>query len=438
VKIYNINDCAGFLEKLAERATAGVREAEEAAAAIIEDVRDNGDTAVQKHTAKFDSGTAQYYEVPAEVIEKAYREADGELMSALGRCKLNIEAFHEKQKQNGYEIKQENGVMLGQKARGLARAGIYIPGGTAPLVSSVLMCAIPAKIAGVGEIIMTTPPQKDGTPNRDVLAAARLCGVDRVFMCGGAQAIAAMAFGTEKIPQVCKIVGPGNVYVTAAKRLLFGTVDIDMTAGPSEILILADESANPAFIAADMLSQAEHDRLASAVLITTSERIAEETIAEISRQLTALSRGEIARDSLESYGAVIVAGSREEAIGLADTLAPEHLEILFENPLDYADRIRNAASVFLGEYSPEPLGDYFAGANHVLPTNGTARFFSPLSVETFTKKSSWIYYTKEALRNAADAVTLVAEREGLSAHANSIKIRLQGSPLAASREVNDV
>ncbi|MDR2532803.1 MAG: histidinol dehydrogenase [Oscillospiraceae bacterium] len=425
MKIYNLNNCAEFLDRINARSDTGVKEAEETAAEIIEDVRINGDEAVRKYTAKFDSDSAKYYEVPAGVIEKAYREADSELINALKRCKENIEAFHERQKQDGYVITSENGVMLGQRSRGLERAGIYVPGGSAPLVSSVLMCAVPAKIAGVGEIIMTTPPQKDGTPNMDILAAARLCGVDKVFQCGGAQAIAAMAFGTENIPRVCKIVGPGNIYVTAAKRLLFGTVDIDMLAGPSEILILADESANPRYIAADLLSQAEHDRLSSAVLITTSNEIAKTTVVELERQLAALPRKEIAEESLQKYGAIIVADSKEQAVDLANKLAPEHLEVLFENPLEYIGRINNAASVFFGAYSPEPLGDYYAGSNHVLPTNGTARFFSPLSVETFTKKSSWIYYTKDALKEAADATILIAEREGLDAHANSVKVRCE-------------
>jgi histidinol dehydrogenase len=261
-------------------------------------------------------------------------------------------------------------------------------------------------------------------PNKDVLAAAYLCGVDRVFLCGGAQAVAALAFGTEKIPQVCKIVGPGNVYVTAAKRLLYGTVDIDMIAGPSEILILADDTANPVFIAADLLSQAEHDKLSSSVLITTSEKIAQETIKEVKKQLESLPRKEIAEESIINYGAVIIIENKQQAIDLAEKLAPEHLEILFENPHEYIGRINNASSVFLGAFSPEPLGDYFAGTNHVLPTNGTARFFSPLSVDTFIKKASWIYYTEKALKEAAEATVLIAEREGLDAHANSVKVRI--------------
>ena len=314
---------------------------------------------------------------------------------------------------------------MGQRVRGLSRIGIYVPGGTAAYPSSVLMNAIPAKIAGVGEIVMVTPPLKDGTPNKDILVAAALCGVDKIFMCGGAQAVAALAYGTEEIPKVSKIVGPGNIFVATAKKLLYGTVDIDMIAGPSEILIVADDSANPKYLAADLMSQAEHDKMASAILITTSEKIAEETTAELERQVKLMSREEIIRSSLENYGKIIVTKTMEEACALADSLAPEHLEVVARNPLEYIGKLDNVGSLFLGQYSPEPLGDYYAGPNHVLPTSGTARFFSPLSVDSFIKKSSYIYYTPDALNEAADDVILVAERERLTAHANSIKVRIE-------------
>lgn len=312
---------------------------------------------------------------------------------------------------------------MGQRVRGLARVGLYVPGGTAAYPSSVLMNAIPAKIAGVRELVMVTPPGKDGKPNPDIMAAALVAGVDRVFLVGGAQAVAALAFGTESIPKVDKIVGPGNIFVATAKRQLYGTVDIDMIAGPSEILILADDTAYPEFLAADLMSQAEHDPLASSILLTTSERIAEETIAAIYRQIERLSRKEIIQQSLDNFGAVMLCGDMEEAVAFANELAPEHLEVCAANPMEFIGKIDNAGSVFLGNWSPEPLGDYFAGPNHVLPTSGTARFFSPLSVDSFVKKSSFIYYTEDALMQAKEDVIKLAETEGLTAHANSIRVR---------------
>lgn len=313
--------------------------------------------------------------------------------------------------------------MMGQRIRGLKRVGIYVPGGTAAYPSSVLMNAVPAKIAGVEKIIMCTPPQKDGTPNPNIIAAAKVAGVDRIFLMGGAQAVAALAYGTESVPKVDKIVGPGNIFVATAKKLLYGTVDIDMIAGPSEILIIADKSANPKFLAADLMSQAEHDRLASAILLTDCEELAKETETELEKQMTALSRKDIIRSSVDNFGAVIVCSDMSQAIEFANELAPEHLEVCCENPMEYVGKLDNAGSVFLGNYSPEPLGDYFAGPNHVLPTSGTARFFSPLSVDSFVKKSSFIYYTEDALRKDAEDVVRFAETEGLTAHANSIKVR---------------
>ena len=392
---------------------------------IIETVKNGGDAAVKAYTEKFDGKLPQYYEVPRDVINDALTEADPAFTEALLNCIENISDFHNRQKSQSFINPKDNGVILGQRVRGLERVGLYVPGGTAAYPSSVLMNAIPAKIAGVKEIIMVTPPLKDGTPNKDILVAAALCGVDRIFMAGGAQAIAALAYGTEEIPKVDKIVGPGNIYVATAKKLLYGTVDIDMIAGPSEILVIADDSAKPEFVAADLMSQAEHDKLASAILITTSEKLADETIREIERQVKDLARREIIDISLSDFGAIIICSTRDEACEIANRLAPEHLEVLFENPMEYIGRLDNAGSVFLGDYAPEPLGDYYAGPNHVLPTSGTARFFSPLGVNSFEKRMSFIYYTEDALREAKDDIVLVAEKEGLTAHANAIKVRFK-------------
>ncbi len=390
---------------------------------IIENVRTGGDDAVKAYTEKFDGKLPQYYEVPRDVINDAMTEADSEFVNALINAVENIADFHNRQKSQSFVNTKDNGVILGQRVRGLARVGLYVPGGTAAYPSSVLMNAIPAKIAGVKEIIMVTPPLKDGTPNKDILVAAAVCGVDRVFMAGGAQAIAALAYGTEEIPKVDKIVGPGNIYVATAKKLLYGVVDIDMIAGPSEILVMADSKANPKYIAADLMSQAEHDKLASAILVTTDEAVADAAIEEINKQVEGLSRREIIEASLSDYGAIIICDTKEQACDIANRLAPEHLEVLFENPMEYVGRLDNAGSIFLGQYAPEPLGDYYAGPNHVLPTSGTARFFSPLSVNSFEKRSSFIYYTQDALSDAKEDIVLIAEKEGLTAHANAIKVR---------------
>ena len=392
---------------------------------IIETVKNGGDNAVKAYTEKFDGKLPQYYEVPRDVINDALTEADQSFTEALLNAIENITDFHNRQKSQSFVNTKENGVILGQKVRGLERVGLYVPGGTAAYPSSVLMNAIPAKIAGVKEIIMVTPPLKDGTPNKDILVAAALCGVDRIFLAGGAQAIAALAYGTEEIPKVDKIVGPGNIYVATAKKLLYGIVDIDMIAGPSEILVMADDSADPKFVAADLMSQAEHDRIASAILVTTSEKLADATAAEINRQAEELSRKEIIDTSLTDYGAMIICGTKDQACEIANRLAPEHLEVLFENPMEYIGRLDNAGSVFLGNFAPEPLGDYYAGPNHVLPTSGTARFFSPLGVNSFEKRMSFIYYTEDALCEAKDDIVLIAEKEGLTAHANAIKVRFE-------------
>ncbi|MCI5904136.1 MAG: histidinol dehydrogenase [Oscillospiraceae bacterium] len=425
-KIYaNGTDEKNFLKEVEKRNGEKDKKVSEIVGEIIENVKNGGDKAVKDYTLKFDGKLPQYYEVPRDVINDALTEADSDFVNALLSAQENITAFHRRQKEQGFIDPQPNGVILGQRVRGLERVGLYVPGGTAAYPSSVLMNAIPAKIAGVKEIIMVTPPKKDGTPNKDILVAAAICGVDRIFMAGGAQAVAALAYGTEEIPKVDKIVGPGNIFVATAKKLLFGIVDIDMVAGPSEILVVADETADPKYLAADLMSQAEHDVLASAILITTSEEIADKTIAEIERQKEALSRKDIIDKSLDNYGAVIIAKSVNDAVDIANALAPEHLEMQVADPMEYLGRLDNAGSIFLGKYAPEPLGDYYAGPNHVLPTSGTARFFSPLSVASFTKRSSFIYYTEQALLDAKDDIVCIAEREGLTAHANAIKVRFE-------------
>ncbi len=414
-----------FLKEVEKRNGETDKKVTEIVSEIIDNVKENGDKAVQDYTLKFDGKLPEYYEVPLDVIHDALNDADEEFVNALLNAMENIAAFHNRQKEQGFIDPHDNGVILGQRVRGLERVGLYVPGGTAAYPSSVLMNAIPAKIAGVKEIIMVTPPLKDGTPNKDILVAASICGVDRVFLAGGAQAVAALAYGTETIPKVDKIVGPGNIFVATAKKLLYGKVDIDMIAGPSEILVVADETADPKYLAADLMSQAEHDKLASSILITTSNDIADKTIAELERQCKLLSRQEIIEKSLSDYGAIIVTETIDRAIELANGLAPEHLEMQVDNPLQYIGQIDNAGSVFLGKYAPEPLGDYYAGPNHVLPTSGTARFFSPLSVNSFTKRSSFIYYTEQALLDAKDDIVCIAEREGLTAHANAIKVRFE-------------
>lgn len=421
----NGTDEKAFLAELSKRAGETNKKVTETVSAIIEDVRENGDTAVNNYTLKFDGKLPQYYEVPRDVINDALTEADQSFVDALLNAQENIADFHRRQVEQGFINAKDNGVILGQRVRGLARVGLYVPGGTAAYPSSVLMNAIPAKIAGVKEIIMVTPPLKDGTPNKDILVAAAICGVDRIFLAGGAQAVAALAYGTQQIPKCDKIVGPGNIFVATAKKLLYGVVDIDMIAGPSEILVIADDTADPKFTAADLMSQAEHDVLASAIMITTSEKLADNTIKEIERQKEYLSRKDIIEKSLNDYGAVIIADSREKCVELANEIAPEHLEVLMENPFELLGSLDNAGSIFLGNYASEPLGDYFAGPNHVLPTSGTARFFSPLGVASFTKRTSYTYYTRDALAQAKDDIVLIAEREGLTAHANAIKVRFE-------------
>lgn len=412
-----------FIETLKKRAQNSDKDVIPTVSEIIENVRENGDKAVNEYTVKFDGKAPEKTEITADEIDSLIEKCDKNYISTVKKAAANISDFHKRQIQQSWMTAKNNGVIMGQRIRGLKRVGIYVPGGTAAYPSSVLMNAIPAKIAGVEEIIMCTPPQKDGTPNPNIIAAAKIAGVDRIFLMGGAQAIAALAYGTETVPKVDKIVGPGNIFVATAKKLLYGTVDIDMIAGPSEILIIADDSADPKFLAADLMSQSEHDRLASSILLTDSLDIAEKTKQELSAQMEKLSRKEIIESSLDNFGAIIVCSDMSQATQFANELAPEHLEVCCNNPMEYIGKLDNAGSVFLGNYSPEPLGDYFAGPNHVLPTSGTARFFSPLSVDSFIKKSSFIYYTESALKNDAQDVIRFADTEGLTAHANSIKVR---------------
>lgn len=415
--------CERFIQSLKDRVRENDRSVEDGVAAILRDVRDNGDRAVRAYSEKFDGWVPDSLEISMEEIERIMQDCDPGFLAAMERAAENIRAFHARQKQQSRIDPERNGVLMGQRVRGLHRVGVYVPGGTAAYPSSVLMNVIPAKIAEVGEIVMVTPPGRTGKPDKNILAAAKIAGVGRVFLIGGAQAVAALAYGTESVPKVDKVVGPGNIFVATAKKLLYGTIDIDMIAGPSEILVIADSSARPEYLAADLMSQAEHDRMASAILITPDEALAQAAAAEIERQMETLSRREIIRESIDNFGAIIVCENLTEAVDFANELAPEHLEVCCENPLEYIGKLDNAGSVFLGSYSPEPLGDYFAGPNHVLPTSGTARFFSPLSVDDFIKKSSFIYYTKDALLAAADDIIRIAETEELTAHANSIAVR---------------
>ena len=390
---------------------------------ILEQVRLEGDAAVLRYTRQFDGVSLDALEVPRAAVRAAYEHSDEKFVQAMLRAKENIAAFHQRQKQQGFIDMQPSGVLLGQRVRGLHRVGLYVPGGTAAYPSSVLMNAIPAKIAGVGEIVMVTPPGRDGKPTPAILTAAWIAGVDRVFLAGGAQGVAALAYATESVPRVDKIVGPGNIYVATAKKLVYGTVDIDMIAGPSEILILADDTADPRFIAADLMSQAEHDALASAVLVTTSAALAMRVGEELARQTASMPRREIIEQSLADYGAIIICKTLDQAVSMANALAPEHLEVVCADGMQLLGRLDNAGSIFVGSYSPEPLGDYYAGPNHVLPTSGTARFFSPLSVDDFVKKTSFISYTQQALCRAREDIVTIAEREGLYAHANAVKVR---------------
>ena len=415
-----------ILQNLLKRSPNNYGEFEGRVNAIIEEVRNNRDQAVFNYTKQFDGAdiNAGNILVTEEEIAEAYEQVDTTLLAVIRKSLVNIKKYHEKQVQNSW-FTTEDGIILGQKVTALATVGVYVPGGKAVYPSSVLMNVLPAKVAGVDRIVMCTPPGKDGKVYPSTLVAAKEAGVDKIYKVGGAQAIAALAFGTESIPKVDKIVGPGNIYVALAKKAVFGYVSIDSIAGPSEILVLADETANPRYVAADLLSQAEHDEMASAILITTSQKLAEEVSAEIDQFVAELSRKEIIQKSLDNYGYILVADNMEEAIDTVNAIASEHMEIVTADPFHVMTKIRNAGAIFIGEYSSEPLGDYFAGPNHVLPTNGTAKFFSALSVDDFIKKSSIISYSREALEKVHKDIEQFAECEKLTAHANSIRVRFE-------------
>lgn len=392
---------------------------------IISNVSNNGDKALYFYAEKFDKCLLKNLVVTEQEFEKAFLLVEDEFIEILKRASENIKAFHSKQVRQGFEIKKENGVIIGQKITPIEKVGLYVPGGTAVYPSTVLMDSIPAKIAGCKEICITTPPNSQGEINPNILVAAKIAGVDKVYKVGGAQAIAALAYGTETIGKVDKIVGPGNAFVAEAKRQVFGRVNIDMIAGPSEILIIADAKSNPKFIAADLLSQAEHDKMASAVLVTDSYELALKVQKEIEEQLITLPRSEIAKTSIETNGKIIVADNFEQVINVSNKIAPEHLELMVDNPFDYLEKITNAGSIFMGRYCPESLGDYYAGPNHTLPTSGTARFSSPLSVDDFIKKTQYTYYTEDALKQVYKDVVYFANKEGLNAHGNSAKVRFE-------------
>ena len=416
-----------ILENLLKRSPNSYGEFESRVNDIIQNVREKRDEAIFEYTLKFDGATIDQdnIRVTEEEIKEAYEQVDPKLLDVIRKALVNIRDYHTKQKQYSWFDSDESGIILGQKVTPLKTVGVYVPGGKAVYPSSVLMNVIPAKVAGVSNIIMTTPCGKDGKVYPSTLVAAKEAGVDAIFKVGGSQAIAALAFGTESIPKVDKIVGPGNIYVALAKKAVFGYVSIDSIAGPSEIMVLADETANPRFVAADLLSQAEHDEMASAILVTTSETLAEQVSVEVDKFVATLSRKEIIRKSLDNYGYILVADTMQDAIDTVNEIASEHLELVTKNPFETMTKIRNAGAIFIGEYSSEPLGDYFAGPNHVLPTNGTAKFFSPLSVDDFIKKSSIISYSREALEPVYKDIVQFAECEKLTAHANSIRVRFE-------------
>ena len=416
-----------ILENLLKRSPNSYGEFEGRVNEIIENVRANRDAAIFDYTKRFDGAdiNAENILVTEDEIKEAYEKVDEKLLTVIRKALVNIRKYHEKQRQYSWFESEESGIILGQKVTALEKVGVYVPGGKAVYPSSVLMNIVPAKVAGVKTIVMTTPPGKDGKVNPATLVAAKEAGVDAIYKVGGAQAIAALAFGTESVPKVDKIVGPGNIYVALAKKAVFGFVSIDSIAGPSEIMVLADETANPRFVAADLLSQAEHDEMASAILVTTSRDLAEQVSKEVEGFVAQLSRKEIIQKSLDNYGYILVAESMDEAIATVNEIASEHLELVTKNPYETMTKIRNAGAIFVGEYSSEPLGDYFAGPNHVLPTNGTAKFFSPLSVDDFIKKSSIISYSREALEPIYKDIVQFAECEQLTAHANSIRVRFE-------------
>ena len=413
------------IDALLNRGTTDRHDIERIVADIIENVRQNGDRALKEYALKFDGCEIDNLVVTENELDEAYNKTDKAFAAVLEQAAENIRQFHSMQLRDGFKLKKENGIILGQKIIPIEKVGLYVPGGTASYPSSVLMNAIPAVIAGVSEIVMVTPPDKNGNIRSDILAAAKVAGVSKIIKSGGAQSIAALAYGTESVPKVDKIVGPGNIFVATAKRQVFGKVNIDMIAGPSEILVIAEPTANPKYVAADLLSQAEHDKLAAAVLITTDEGFARAVSDEVDRQVKLLPRYEIASSSIENYGKAFIVESLDEAVELANEVAPEHLELAVDNPFELLDKVKNAGSIFLGKNVPEALGDYFAGPNHTLPTGKTARFSSPLSVDDYIKKSQFIYYPESELEKAKDSIALFAEREGLSAHARSVTVRFE-------------
>ena len=416
-----------LLKNLLKRSPSNFGNYAETVQGIVDDVRDNGDAALFSYTKKFDKAdiTAENVKVTQEEIDYAYTQVSPELLDVIRKAKKNIWEYHEKQKQYSWFDSKPNGTLLGQKVTALASAGVYVPGGKAVYPSSVLMNVMPAKVAGVEKIVMTTPCNAEGEVYATTLVAAKEAGVDEIYKAGGAQAIAALAYGTESVPKVDKIVGPGNIFVALAKRAVYGHVSIDSIAGPSEVMVLADETANSRYVAADLLSQAEHDEMASAILVTTSEELAEKVSVQVDKFIDELSRKEIMRKAIDNYGYILLADNMSDAIDAVNDIASEHLEIVTANPFDVMTRVKNAGAIFIGEYSSEPLGDYFAGPNHVLPTNGTAKFFSPLSVDDFIKKSSIIYYSREALEAVHTDIEAFAKAEQLTAHANSIAVRFE-------------
>ena len=413
------------LEKELARSQFSYDDVNETVENILKDVKKRGDKALFEYTRKFDKVDLKTLEVSEEEIQKAFDTIDKELLEVIKYSHDNIKLFHERQVRNNFIVKKENGVSLGQIINPIEKVGLYVPGGTAAYPSTVLMNAVPAKIAGCKEIIMVTPPTSDGTILPSLLVAAKIAGVDRIFKVGGAQSIAALSYGTESIPKVYKIVGPGNIYVAMAKKMVYGEVSIDMIAGPSEVLIIADDSANPVHVAADLLSQAEHDKLAASILVTNSKELAKNVAEQLEIQLKELEREEIARTSIENQGRIIITKTIDEAIKISNEIAPEHLELAVSNPFELLTKIKNAGSIFMGHNTPEPLGDYLAGPNHTLPTSGTAKFSSPLSVDDFIKKSSFIYYSKKGLEEVKDKVIKFAESEGLTAHARSVSKRFE-------------
>ncbi|WP_370773516.1 histidinol dehydrogenase [Clostridium sp.] len=415
----NISDIVSIIKKRSN--TLNIRKGVED---IIKNVRSYGDKALRDYTLDFDKVYIEKFKVEEEEIDKAYNQCDLEFIEILKESIENIKKYHEKQKKTSYIYQKELGIYMGQRLIPMDSVAIYVPGGKAAYPSSVLMNAIPAQVAGVKEIVLVTPPNKDGKINKQILVAAKLCGINKIYKLGGAQAIAALTYGTESVENVSMIVGPGNAFVAEAKRQVYGDVGIDMVAGPSEILIVADEKANPKYLAADLMSQAEHDELASSILITTSKELAEKVNEEIKVQIKGLNRRDIIKNSLNKFGKIIICNSIEKSIEVANLIAPEHLELLIDNPIEYLEQVKSAGSVFLGEYTPEPIGDYFGGTNHVLPTGGTAKFSSPLSVDTFIKKSSFLYYSQKAVKRDGKKIIRFANEEGLTAHANSIKVRL--------------